>query len=283
MEKTLFEYELLDFGDQKRLEKFGETIVERPAPQAIWEPENKKVWESATAVCEREGKNNTWTKNSAFPDPWQIKFKNLTLELRASSQHQVGIFPEQLDNWEWIEDKIKAAKRPLNILNLFAYTGVATLAASSAADNVKVCHVDGAKSAINWAKKNAELSGLQDNPIRWICDDVIKFVTREVKRGRKYDGIILDPPAFGRGPGGEWKINRDLPILLDLLSQLISDKPLFVILSCHAQDYLAQDLLDILETNFNFEIKDKEAFDLSIPAATKEDFYLSICGRIASV
>lgn len=281
MNNKNFTYELIDSGDQKRLEKFGDIIVSRPAPQAFWPKDLPDSWNKADAVCNRVDKKNTWTEDSNFPNPWHLKFKNVTIELRPSSQHQVGIFPEQFDNWNWMIDKIEKADRPLNILNLFAYTGVATLAASAAAKDVSVCHVDGAKSAINWAKKNAELSGLSENPIRWICDDVTKFVNREVKRGRKYDGIILDPPAFGRGPGGEWKLERDLPELLHSLSQLLSDKPLFVILSCHVTDWIPADLMAHLEEYFNFGVE-KEALELFLPAPEGVTYPMSICARMAA-
>ena len=211
-----------------------------------------------------------------------IKIDNITLQLRPSSNNQLGIFPEQLDNWRWMTKKIQEAKRPLKILNTFSYTGAATLMASAAAEDTEVCHLDGAKSAVSWARKNAELSGLEKNPIRWIVDDVLKFMEREVKRGKKYDGIILDPPAFGRGAKSDWKIQRDLPLLLELVGKLLNDKPCFVIFSCHAIEFTAEDLAKMLEELPVFRGKKAEAVDLTISASKGNDLTSSICARITS-
>jgi len=193
----------------------------------------------------------------------------------------VGIFPEQLENWRWIEQQVAAhADRSLQILNLFAYTGVATLHAS--APHATVCHVDGAKSAVRWARKNAELSGLADAPIRWICDDVIKFLGRELRRGKKYDGVILDPPAFGRGNGRNWKIERDLPKLMKMIEQVLSDDPVFVVLTCHAPEHFdPESLADMLEKIPAFAGKSAESLDLVIPSPRGNALPSSFGARIA--
>lgn len=278
--KPNFEYQLLDFGNQKRLEVFGGHTVLRPAPQAMGQdisvPENTNI----QAVCERNGSQNFWTDASTFPNPWHVKFQNLTLILKPSS-HQVGIFPEQLENWLWTQEKLTMAHRPVKILNLFGYTGMASLAAASAHTNVRVCHVDGAKSTIKWAKENADLNGLSGQ-IRWICEDVTKFIKKEVRRGSAYDGIILDPPAFGRGPGGEWKLERDLEPLLKMLSQLLTPNPLFVVLSCHHPDWFPQDLEALLKKHFKHQFSQTESLDLAIVAASKKVFRLSICARMSN-
>ena len=277
------DYELIDSGNERRLERFGKTIVNRPAPQAFWHRDSALFeWKQANAYYERpENGKNKWTKDSTFPENWTIQIDQITAELRPSPNNQLGIFPEQLDNWRWMTKRIQEANRPLQILNTFAYTGIATLMASAAAEHVEVCHVDGAKSAVSWARKNAELSGLEKNPIRWIVDDVVKFMEREVKRGKKYDGIILDPPAFGRGANGTWKIERDLPRLLELTGKLLNNQPCFVILSCHAVELTAEKLAQMLEEFSVFKGKKAEAVDLIIPSEKGNELPSSVCGRIA--
>lgn len=283
MTEHKFDYELIDSGNERRLERFGKTIINRPAPQAFWNRSGfLEEWKQADAYYERpENGTYKWSKESKFPENWTIQIDKLILELRPSENNQLGIFPEQLDNWRWMTKQIKEAKRPLKILNTFAYTGIATLMASTAAENVEVCHVDGSKSAVSWARKNAELSGLEKQPIRWIVDDVIKFMEREIKRGKKYDGIILDPPAFGRGAKGAWKIERDLPHLLELVEKLLSDTPCFVILSCHAIEFSAKDLANMIEVFPQFKEKKAEAIDLAIPSEKGNELPSSVCGRIA--
>lgn len=283
MTEQKIDYELIDSGNERRLERFGETIINRPAPQAFWHRDSSLLeWKQAAAYYERpENGTHKWTKDSTFPENWTIQIDNITLELRPSENNQLGIFPEQLDNWRWMTEKIKEAKRPLKILNTFAYTGAATLMASAAGEDVEVCHVDGAKSAVSWARKNAELSELEKNPIRWIVDDVLQFMEREVKRGKKYDGIILDPPAFGRGAKGTWKIERDLPHLLELTGKLLSNQPCFVILSCHAIEITAENIAQMLNALPAFPRKKAEAVELIIPSEKGNELPSSVCGRIA--
>jgi 23S rRNA (cytosine1962-C5)-methyltransferase len=275
------DYELLDCGNGRRLERFGQYVLDRPCPQASWTKKlGKEVWQKAHAYYERTENKKGWIDLSTLPEIWQIQLNNLTIELRPSVNNQVGIFPEQLDNWLWMEKQIKKANRPLKILNTFAYTGVATIMASQAAADVEVCHVDGAKASVNWARKNAEISGLQDRKIRWIVDDVIKFMIREVRRGNMYDGIILDPPAFGRGDNVSWKFEQDVYELLQLVNQLISDNPCFVIFSGHATNMISQDFVDLLEELPKLKGKKGEAMDLIIPSEKGNDLPSSMCGRV---
>jgi len=264
------DYELIDSGEGEKLERFGKIVVARPDPQALWSKLRLAEWKKADAVFFREEKSG-WKINKNVPDNWFIELGGLKFKIHLSAFKHVGLFPEQAGNWEWIGESIRSLKsvksvkieRPVNILNLFGYTGGATLAAAKAGD--EVCHVDGSKVAINWAKDNAEASGLVDKPIRWILDDAIKFVKREIKRGRRYDGIVMDPPAFGHGPGGEmWKIEDNFLELLDLCFQVLSEQPLFFLINGYASGYSAlaykNNLLE-LKNKFGGEI---EAGELAI-------------------
>lgn len=282
MDKKVFDYELLDCGDGRRLEKFSDVIIDRPAPQAIWSKSAKvTAWKSAQAYYERSSKGNgRWRADSVFPDNWQVQIDDIIIELHASSNNQVGIFPEQLINWRWLTKRLKQSKRPLKVLNAFAYTGMATLMASVATKNIEVCHLDASKSAVAWAKRNAKLSGLQNRPIRWIVDDVMTFLKREVKRGRRYDAFILDPPAFGRYQGASWQLKRNLPRLMEYVNQLLSDSPCFVVLSCHAPELTSNMLANILEKLDVFKGHTAEPIDLTIESNNGNDLPSSICARI---
>ena len=264
LKKSDFEYELIDCGGGLRTERFGEFIIERPCPQATWD--RKIKYQKPDTLFIREKGNNRWQNQKPLPESWNIKIGKVNTEMRFSQNGQVGIFPEQFENWQWISNKIKENKgRPLKILNLFAYTGMSSLYASE--DNTEVCHVDGAKSSVNWARKNAELSGMSENKIRWICDDVMKFMIREIRRGNKYDGIILDPPAFGRGDKKDWKIERDLPELMKMIKAVLSENPLFVILTCHAPKHFKKnDLAELLEKLPPFKGRKAEQLELIIPS-----------------
>jgi 23S rRNA (cytosine1962-C5)-methyltransferase len=229
------EYELLDSGNYRRLERFGALVVIRSEPRAWWQPELPSAeWNKAAAVYEREEKGE-WEYKSKVPANLTLPFNDLKLKLKLTkmSKH-VGVFPEQSRQWQWVQDKIRGskAKNP-KILNLFAYTGASTLAAAAA--GAHVTHVDGSKVAITWANENQEASGLKEAPIRWILDDAMKFVKREVRRGNKYDAIIMDPPAFGRGPQGQiWKVEDALTELLSSCRELLSDQALFVFMTMYS-------------------------------------------------
>ena len=186
----------------------------------------------------RDGKSTEWKVKPGTPEKWSIDFGSLKFWIRPTAFKHTGLFPEQLGNWEWFSNLIKKSGRKISVLNLFGYTGGATLAAAKA--GAEVCHVDGSKTALGWARDNAELSGLADKPVRWILDDAMAFVKREIKRGRRYDGLIMDPPAFGHGPAGEmWKIEESFLPFLDLCQQVLTDQPLFVLINGYASGYSA--------------------------------------------
>ena len=229
------DYELLDSGNGMRLERFGQFRLRRPDPQAIWLPSlSRSEWDKHDAAFEetRNGKE-FWMPKRKMPESWQMKYNDLTFLARLSPFKHTGVFPEQHLQWDWITEQMKKAARPLNILNLFAYTGLASLVAASC--GAKVTHVDASKPTIAWARENQHLSGLEDKPIRWILDDALKFVLREGRRGVKYDGIIMDPPVYGHGPGGEkWSFNVSFPQLMEACTQILSDKPVFVLINAYA-------------------------------------------------
>jgi len=230
------EYDLLDSGGGYRLERFGKYILSRPDPQSIWKkrfPES--IWQKADAVFERttEDKGHWNKKNLNLPDKWLISYKNLSFFAKLTPFKHTGVFPEQRIQWDFIQEKISNLSHQPNILNLFAYTGISTLTAAAA--GAKVTHVDASFSAIGWARENQKASKLSDRQIRWIEDDCLKFVGREIKRGVKYDGIIMDPPVFGHGPSGQvWKFNHDFPKLFELCTKILSDNPLFVLVNAYA-------------------------------------------------
>lgn len=228
-------YKLLDSGDGQKLEQFGDFLLVRPCGQALWRPAlGPEVWNGAHALFTRDEGNNKWRGKRALPDSWIAELKGLKFKISATDFGHLGLFPEHSALWEWMEGLIKKEKQPPKILNLFAYSGGATLAAAKA--GASVCHLDASQGMVKWARENAALNGLEGAPIRWIVDDVIKFLMREEKRGVRYDGIILDPPSFGRGKQGEvFKIERDLNLILDKCCKILSDKPLFLILSSHTQ------------------------------------------------
>ncbi len=239
-------YALLDSGDGEKLEQFGSIVVSRPDPQALWHKKlSPDVWQKADAIFISGDEKGSWKIKEGTSERWQITLADLKLWVRPTSFKHVGLFPEQVPNWNWIRETIKNyelgitnSKEPIKVLNLFGYTGGATLAAAQA--GAEVTHVDGSKVAITWAKDNAEASGLAQKPIRWILDDARAYVRREIKRGKKYDGIIMDPPAFGHGPKGElWKIEVDLLELLSLCKEVLSPKPLFFLINGYASGYSA--------------------------------------------
>ncbi len=229
------DYELLDSGEGKRLERFGEYTLIRPDPQIIWQRGlHSSVWAGADAVFERTATDNgKWVFNSRMPEKWLVKYNDLSFWVRLTPFKHTGLFPEQAVQWDWMREKISKSKKQANILNLFGYTGAASLAA--AASGAKVTHVDASRPAIGWARENQVSSKLEDKPIRWILEDALKFTARESRRGVQYDGIIMDPPIYGHGPGGErWDFNKDLPDLLKNCSLLLSGDPLFVLINAYA-------------------------------------------------
>ncbi len=235
------DYELLDSGDGEKLERYGKVTISRPDPQALWKKRlSAGEWKNVDAQFTREQKNAGWKLKPTVPERWEIELADLKFWIRPTSFKHTGIFPEHTENWNWIRNKIQNThnkiQNEVNVLNLFGYTGGATLAAAQAGANV--CHVDGSKVAVAWARDNAKLSGLSEKPIRWIIDDARDFVKREIKRGRKYDGIIMDPPAFGHGPNKElWKIEDHFLPFLDLCREAMTEKPLFFLINGYASGY----------------------------------------------
>ena len=223
------DYELIDATQGNRLERWGSVVLVRPDPQVVWGlPRASSLWDKADAVYHRSTKGGgQWEIRQKLPQRWKIHAGDLTLVVSPTGFKHTGVFPEQAVNWAWYREKIKAAGRPIRVLNLFGYTGGATLACAAA--GAAVCHVDASKGIVAWARENAQASGLEDRPIRWIVDDCAKFVAREIRRGSRYDAIIMDPPSYGRGPGGEvWKLEDNIYDLIALCSQVLSDQPLFV-------------------------------------------------------
>ncbi len=240
--ETSKDYELLDSGEGEKLERFGSIVLSRPDPQALWRkslPEDE--WKKRNAHFSRDERRGTWEYDSQMPKKWQVEFGNLKMWIKPTAFKHTGLFPEQASNWDWTREIITAQKqkespREVEVLNLFGYTGGASLACAQA--GAKVVHVDGSKAAITWAKENAEASGLGDKPIRWILDDAQTFVEREIKRGRTYDSIIMDPPAFGHGPNKElWKIEDHFLKLIENCMKLLGDQPLFFLINGYSAGY----------------------------------------------
>ncbi|MCE5318613.1 MAG: class I SAM-dependent methyltransferase [Parachlamydia sp.] len=229
-------YTLLDSGNGRKLERFGRFVIARPAAQAVWRPKlAESVWNQADAIFSREGENR-WLKKPSGMESWQIEVEGITFKLSATDFGHLGIFPEQRDFWAWIQSRVQKEAEKARVLNLFAYSGGSTLAAAHG--GADVCHLDASKGMVTWARENALLNNLDKAPIRWIIEDVSKFIKRELRRGSRYDAIILDPPSFGRGAKGEvFKIEDEILPLLDDCRQLLSDKPLFVLFTCHTPGF----------------------------------------------
>ena len=227
------DYEVIDCSAGEKLERWGDYILVRPDPQVIWKTEKtEKGWRQKNAHYHRSAKGGGEWGFFDLPKQWNIHYRNLTFQLKPFSFKHTGLFPEQAVNWDWCADKIKKAGRPVKVLNLFAYTGGATL--SAAAAGASVTHVDASKGMVTWAKENAAASGLKEAPIRWLVDDCVKFVEREIRRENHYDAIIMDPPSYGRGPKGEiWKMEESIHSFLKLCTRLLSDQPLFVLINSY--------------------------------------------------
>jgi 23S rRNA (cytosine1962-C5)-methyltransferase len=230
------DYALLDSGRGRKLERYGSNIFVRPEPQALWEPTlPASRWVAAHAEFIPGGgeSGGAWQEGNPYKHSWTMRYKRLLFGAQVSASRHLGVFPEQAPHWDWLAEIIQKTHRPVKVLNLFAYTGLATLAAAQA--GAQVTHVDASRNAINLARQNQALSGLEERPIRWLVDDAYKFVRREVRRQSKYDGLILDQPKFGRGPQGQvWEFFKALPALLETCRLLLSDQPLFVVLTAYA-------------------------------------------------
>lgn len=248
------DYEILDMANGEKLERWNNIYLVRPDPQIIWnDKQYPKKWKQANARYNRSSTGGGhWDYKKRLPDSWQIKYKNLTFNIKPMGFKHTGIFPEQAVNWDWMMDKIqseiKTTNREVKVLNLFAYTGGATVACLYA--GASVCHVDSSKGMVAWAKENVVSSRLQERPVRYIVDDVVKFVQREIRRGNKYDAIIMDPPSYGRGTNGEvWKFEENLPMLIEICMQVLSDNPLFFLINSYTTGTSSMVLENLLKMN----------------------------------
>ena len=256
--KNWKDYEILDMANGEKLERWGDVYLIRPDPQIIWKnPSFPEKWKNAHAKYQRSSTGGgAWNYKKKIPESWEIHYKELTFIVKPMGFKHTGLFPEQAVNWDWMIQKIQKAGRPIKVLNLFAYTGGASVACSYA--GASVCHVDSSKGMVTWAKENMAASGLQNRPIRYIVDDVVKFVNREIRRGNTYDAIIMDPPSYGRGANGEiWKFEENLPALIELCSNVLSDKPLFFLINSYTTGISSMVLENLINLTINKKYKGK--------------------------
>ncbi len=262
------DYELLDCSRGEKLERWGEVYLVRPDPQAIWDtPRKNRHWQTRNARYIRsESGGGSWEKGS-IPEVWEMHYRELCFRVKPMNFKHTGLFPEQAANWDWAMAKIRAAGRPVRVLNLFAYTGAATVACLKA--GAEVCHVDAARGMVAWAKENAEASGVSKAPVRWIVDDCLKFVEREIRRGKKYDAIIMDPPSYGRGPGGEvWKLEQNLWPFVSACAGVLSENPLFVLINSYTTGLSPSVLSYVTESVFKPRFGgEAEARELCLPVS----------------
>ena len=273
------DYKILDMADGQKLERWGDVVLSRPDPQIIWKDKSfPKKWKDINATYHRSSSGGgSWEFNKKMPKQWQIKYKNLTFNIKPMGFKHTGLFPEQAVNWDWMINKIKSEKREIKVLNLFAYTGGATVACASA--GASVCHVDSSKGMTTWAKENIESSGLKDRTVRFIVDDVVKFVNREIRRGNKYDAIIMDPPSYGRGPKGEvWQIEEKLYGLVELCTKVLSDEPLFFLINSYTTGLSPIILEHILDATVAKKAKGGKIYGGEIGIPTSRDGKVLPCG-----
>ena len=252
------DYKIIDMANGQKLEKWGNIILSRPDPQIVWKNKTfPNEWKNANAVYTRSktGGGN-WEYKKRTPDFWKIKYKDLCFNIKTMGFKHTGLFPEQALNWEWMRKKIETSKREIKVLNLFAYTGGATVACL--ASNASVCHVDSSKGMVNWAKENVQSSGLEKRKVRYIVDDVVKFVNREIRRENKYDAIIMDPPSYGRGTNGEvWQFEDNIYDLVELCTNVLSDNPLFFLINSYTTGISSTVLANILNLTISKKFKGK--------------------------
>ena len=270
------DYECLDAGNGEKLERWGSVILRRPDPQAMWEVEDYSLWKNVDGFYHRTNKGGGyWDFYSKLSDYWTISYKNLTFKVSPTNFKHTGLFPEQAANWDFMMNKIKNANRKIKVLNLFAYTGAATMACASA--GADVVQVDASKGMTEWAKENMKLCNLCDHYIIFIVDDCMKFVEREYRRGNKYDAIVMDPPSYGRGPNGEmWKFEKNLYELINACLKILSDKPLFFLINSYTTGISSVVLLNILKTTMNKYDGKIESGDIGLPI--KRDDLVLPCG-----
>ena len=273
------DYEIIATGDGEKLERWGNIVLLRPDPQVIWRADSDlSKYKLLNAHYHRSSTGGgAWETKKNMPSEWAVSYKNLTFALKPMGFKHTGLFPEQAFNWDRMIQMIKDAKRPINVLNLFAYTGGATVACASA--GASVCHVDSAKNMVERAKQNAKLSNLQDKPIRYIVDDCRKFIEREIKRGHFYDAIIMDPPSYGRGTNGEiWKLEDNLYDFVELASKVLSDKPLFMLINSYTTGLGATVLENVMKKALKGRRGQFDSYELGLP--TNEGIILP-CGNSA--
>lgn len=270
------DYEVLDCSGGEKLERWGQYLLIRPDPQVIWNtPKTLPGWKKCNAHYHRSKKGGGEWEFFDLPSQWTIRYRELTFHLKPFSFKHTGLFPEQAANWDWFSGKIRSAGRPVKVLNLFAYTGGATLAAVAA--GASVTHVDASKGMVAWAKENAASSGLKDAPIRWLVDDCTKFVEREIRRGNHYDAIIMDPPSYGRGPKGEiWKIEDCIHAFIKLCTKILSDDPLFFLVNSYTTGLAPAVLTYMLHTELRAFGGHAESQEITLPV-TSSGLYLP-CG-----
>ena len=250
------EYKILDMADGEKVESWNGIVLRRPDPQIIWEGKlNNEVWNKVDATYHRSNTGGgAWEKHNKIPDSWQVHYKDLTFNIKLMGFKHTGLFPEQASNWDYMIDKIKKSNRKISVLNLFAYTGGATVACAYA--GADVVHVDSSRGMVDWAKENIKSSNLEDKYVRFIVDDCIKFVQREIRRGHKYDAIIMDPPSFGRGANKEvWRVEDNLYELVELCTEVLSDDPLFFLINSYTTGISSTVLKNILELTINNKYK----------------------------
>ena len=269
------DYECIDCGEGMKYERWGSIYLLRPDPQAIWEFSGGKIQPDAK-YCRSSSGGGSWEYYKKLPESWKVSWHDLTFSVRPMGFKHTGLFPEQAANWEWMTSLIRGAARPIKVLNLFGYTGGATVAAAAA--GASVCHVDAAKNMVAQCKENMALSGLSDRPVRYIVDDCVKFVQREIRRGSRYDAVIMDPPSYGRGPSGEiWKLENELYGFVKLCSQVLSEKPLFMLINSYTtglQPIVLRNILcSVIKPHFGGSA---EADEVALPV-TRGDMFLP-CG-----
>lgn len=275
------DYRLIDTTTDEKLEIWKDIVLIRPDPQIIWKtPQKSPLWDKAHGRYQRStAGGGAWEFNKKIPNSWTVSYDDLVFNIKPTGFKHTGLFPEQAVNWDFMKEKIKSANRPINVLNLFAYTGGATLACASA--GASVCHVDASKGMISWARENAQISDLSEKPIRWIVDDCEKFVAREIKRGKRYDAVIMDPPSYGRGPNGEvWKLEDSIYDLVELCSKVLSDNPLFFLLNSYttglSPSVMAYILGETVGTKFGGKVS---ADEIGLPC--EESGFVLPCGSSA--
>lgn len=259
---------MLDCSGGEKLERWGDKLLIRPDPQIIWNtPKDPALWDRADARYLRSKTGGgRWEYRKKLPESWQIRYRELTFKISPTGFKHTGLFPEQAANWDLFDGLIRAAGRPVKVLNLFAYTGGATLACAAA--GASVCHVDASKGMVSWARENAASSGLADRPVRWLVDDCVKFVEREIRRGNHYDGIIMDPPSYGRGPKGEiWKIEDSVFPFIKLCEKLLSDDPLFFLVNSYTTGLAPAVLTYMLSVALKERGGRAEASEIGLPVA----------------